>query len=208
MAGTGIWPVVRAERRALVADLGGLADEQWAAPSLCSEWTVRDVVGHMTATAQITLASFFPKLVGAGFSLMRMQEKDLAAGRQGSNADALARFEAIVGSEKHPPGPPDTWLGEVLVHSQDVRRPLGLAHDEPLEAWQRVADFYKRSNLVIGAKRRVAGLTLRATDIGWATGSGPEVNGPIVSIVLAMSGRTAALDDLAGDGLATLRSRS
>jgi hypothetical protein len=49
---------------------------------------------------------------------------------------------------------------------------------------------------------------LKATDTEWSHGSGPEVAGPIVSLVLAMTGRKAALDDLSGDGVAELRSRS
>ncbi len=36
---------------------------------------------------------------------------------------------------------------------------------------------------------------------------GPEVAGPVLSLVLAMTERKAALDDLSGDGVATLRSR-
>jgi len=34
------------------------------------------------------------------------------------------------------------------------------------------------------------------------------VSGPALSLVLAITGRSAALADLSGDGLATLRSRS
>jgi hypothetical protein len=70
-----------------------------------------------------------------------------------------------------------------------------------------VADFYKGSNLLIGSKNRIAGLTLRATDTDWSHGSGPEVSGPILSLVMAMTGRKQADDDLSGDGVATLRSR-
>jgi len=72
---------------------------------------------------------------------------------------------------------------------------------------RRVADFYAGSNLIIGAKRRIDGLTLRATDATWSHGSGPEVSGPALSLVMAMTGRKAALDDLSGDGVATLRTR-
>jgi hypothetical protein len=50
-------------------------------------------------------------------------------------------------------------------------------------------------------------LTLRATDADWSAGSGAEVSGPLVSIVLAMTGRSDALKDLSGDGVATLTSR-
>ena len=45
-------------------------------------------------------------------------------------------------------------------------------------------------------------------DADWSHGTGPEVKGPILSLVMAMTGRTVADDDLAGDGVATLRSRS
>ena len=71
----------------------------------------------------------------------------------------------------------------------------------------RVADFYKGSNLVIGAKNRIAGLRLRATDVDWSRGDGPEVEGPITSLVMAMTGRKAAIGDLSGEGVATLSSR-
>jgi hypothetical protein len=71
----------------------------------------------------------------------------------------------------------------------------------------RSADFYRGSNLLIGAKRRSEGLTLRATDVDWSAGTGPEVSGPLTSIILAITGRRAGLTDLSGDGLATLTAR-
>jgi hypothetical protein len=70
-----------------------------------------------------------------------------------------------------------------------------------------VADFYKGSNLIVGAKKRIAGLTLNATDANWSTGDGPEVSGPILSLVMVMTGRQAALADLTGNGVTTLSSR-
>ena len=122
-------------------------------------------------------------------------------------ADHLG-FEAVLTSVKHPPGPGNTWLGEVIVHSEDIRRPLGITHQYPTAAVVQVADFYQGSNLLIGAKRRIEGLTLRATDAAWSHGTGPEVSGPIISIVLAMTGRKTAADDLTGDGVTTLRARA
>jgi hypothetical protein len=113
-----------------------------------------------------------------------------------------------VTSVKHPPGPTQTWLGETIVHSEDIRRALGIQHKYPADAVVTVADFYKGSNLLIGSKSRIAGLRLQATDATWSHGTGPEVSGPILSLVMAMTGRKQADDDLAGDGVATLRSRS
>ena len=206
--GAEIWPEVHAERKALAADLRGLSSEDWARPSLCSGWTVRDVLAHMTSAAKSTPPAFFGKLIGSGFSFDKVQERGVAAQRGATPADTLANFESVLTSVKHPPGPTETWLGETIVHSEDIRRALGIQHKYPTDAVVRVADFFKGSNLLIGAKKRVAGLTLRATDAEWSTGSGPEVAGPTIAIVMAMTGRTVAFDDLEGDGVDTLRDRS
>ena len=62
-------------------------------------------------------------------------------------------------------------------------------------------------NLLIGSKRRIAGLRLQATDAEWAHGDGPEVSGPLLSLILAMTGRKAVHPDLSGDGVAELGRR-
>ena len=203
-----IWPVIHDERKALAADLKGHGGEEWSTPSLCSQWTVRDVLAHMISTASMTPPAFFAKLAGSGFNFEKVQASGIAANRGSSPADTMSRFEAAVTSVKHPPGPADTWLGETIVHAEDIRRPLGIQHQYPAEAVARVASFYQGSNLLIGSKRRIDGLTLRATDTEWSHGTGPEVCGPILSLVMAMTGRKAPLDDLTGDGVATLRSRA
>ena len=202
-----VWPMIHDERKALAADLKGRSGEEWATGSLCSQWTVRDVLAHMTSAASMTPPAFFARLAGSGFKFEKLQESGVAANRGNSPADTMSRFEAVVTSVKHPPGPAQTWLGETIVHSQDIRRALGIQHKYPTDAVVTVADFYKGSNLLIGSKTRIDGLTLRATDADWSHGTGPEVSGPILSLVMAMTGRKAPLDDLTGDGVATLRSR-
>jgi uncharacterized protein (TIGR03083 family) len=208
MAKTDVWPVIHAERKTLAAELEGISEGAWATGSLCSDWTVRDVLAHMTATSKISGASFFPKLIGSGFSLKKMQAKDIARERGSSGRETLDRFTAQLDSTGRPPGPVETVLGEVLVHSEDIRRPLGLTHAYEPEAVKEAADFYKGSNLVLGTKTRIAGVTLRATDAEWSHGDGPSVEGPMLSLLLAMTGRQAALDDLTGEGVAVLRTRA
>lgn len=207
MAKPDLWPTIHAERKALAADLEGLTEAQWSTASLCGTWSVRDVLGHMTATAELTPPAFFAGLIGSGFRFQSMQAKAIAKQTEGTPADTLARFRAQVDATTHPPGPNDSWLGETIVHAEDIRRPLGLAHRYPVDATTQVADFYRGSNLVIGGKKRVAGLTLRATDTDWSAGSGPEVTGPAIALVMAVAGRRAALGDLSGDGVATLTDR-
>lgn len=207
MAASSPWPLIHAEREALVADLATLTTEQWATPSLCTGWTVRDVFGHLIATARMTPPAFFAAMARAGFRFNTMSANLIAAETTATPAEALAEFRMLLTATTHPPGPAEAMLGEAVIHGEDIRRPLGIKREYPAEAVTRVADFNKGSNLLIGSKRRIAGLTLTAADLDWQTGTGPEVTGPALSLVLAMTGRAAAVGDLSGDGVATLRSR-
>lgn len=191
----------------MATDVDSLTDEQWKTASLCTGWNVMQVLGHMTSAATSNAGRFVSGLVKAGFKFNRMAETDIARETAGGPAETLARFKAAVNLSQHPPGPTPTWLGETIVHGEDIRRPLGITHSYDPDGLRIVADFFKGSNLIIGAKTRIAGLTLKATDLDWTTGSGPLVEGPLLSLVMSMAGRKPAYDDLTGDGMATLRSR-
>jgi uncharacterized protein (TIGR03083 family) len=207
MAMADPWPLIHTEREALADDLATVTDEQWATPSLCTGWSVRDVLGHMTATAKMTPPAFFMAMAGAGFRFNTMAAHGVARETAGTPADGLAEFRRHTQATSHPPGPPVTWLGETVVHGTDIRRPLGITRDYPEPALVQVANFFKSSNLLIGARNRIDGLTLRATDTTWATGTGPEVSGPMLSLIMAMTGRQQALADLSGEGVPVLRER-
>lgn len=202
-----VWSVVRPEREALAADLQGIDAAAWRTPSLCPGWTVRDVLAHMTALARMTPVSFFGKLAASGFNPVRLQARDIAREKGASVEETLANFRTITAAKNRLPGQDRTLLGETLLHAEDIRRPLGIPHRYPLDALVTVAELYKRSSLIAGTKRRVAGLSLQATDVGWSSGSGPLVSGPMLSLLMAMAGREAAIDDLAGEGVAMLRLR-
>jgi hypothetical protein len=93
------------------------------------------------------------------------------------------------------------------VHGEDIRRPLGITRSYPLPEVGRALAFYAGSDVIIGGKTRVAGLTLKATDTDFSIGSGPVVEGPVMSLLLAASGRPVGLDELSGPGIDTLRGR-
>ncbi len=207
MAAASPWPTIHAERKALADDLEGLTADQWATPSLCDGWTVHQVLGHMVATAKMTPPGFLLKMIGSGFRFGAMSNKNVARETDGPPGATLAEFRRVQEATSAPPGPVDSWLGETLVHGEDIRRPLGIAHSYPMDALERVADFYKGSNMLIGTKKRIAGLSLHSTDSPWTTGEGPVVEGPMLSLLMAMTGRRAALDDLSGEGVQTLRER-
>jgi uncharacterized protein (TIGR03083 family) len=202
-----LWGTIAKERQALADDLSGLNDTQWKTQSLCDDWTVLEVLAHMSSTPDTTAFNFLPKLAGAGFSLNKLSAKEVARISAGGPASVLAKFKSSVSSRKAPPGPKETWLGEAIVHGEDIRRPLGIKHSYADEALAATAAFYMKSNLVIGGKKRAAGLTLKATDTNWSAGSGPEVSGPFASIVIAIAGRKAGLEDLSGSGVEVLSAR-
>ncbi|MFN2540031.1 MAG: maleylpyruvate isomerase family mycothiol-dependent enzyme [Mycobacteriales bacterium] len=204
---TDIWGAIHAERRALADDLADLTAEQWRTPSLCAGWTVQDVLAHQVGTACMNPPQFIGKMIGAGFNFARFADKEVAKQSAGGPAATLERFREATDRTSAPPGPKVTWLGEAIVHSEDIRRPLGIKREYPRDAVLQVLDFYRNSNAIIGTKRRIAGLTLKATDVEWSHGSGPLVEGPALSLLLAATGRKAALDDLSGPGVETLRSR-
>jgi uncharacterized protein (TIGR03083 family) len=201
------WPLIRAERVALIADLGGMTDEQWATQSLCSAWTVRDVLAHMTRTATMTPGRFIGRLAGAGFSFTSFNAKGVAAERGASGADTLAAFKGYLDRTTSPPGPIDAMVAEAVIHGEDIRRPLGITRGYQPEALTLVGNFVTKGNLLLGGKRRATGLKVTATDVAWTRGDGPEVKGPLASIISALTGRKAGLADLSGDGLATLSGR-
>jgi uncharacterized protein (TIGR03083 family) len=207
MVADDVWPVVHAERRALADDLAGLTAEQWRTPSLCEGRTVQQTLAHMTATAKMTPPRFLVKMAAAGFRFDRMADAAVAVESAGGPAATLDRFRAVERSTSSPPGPATSWLGETLVHAEDIRRPLGIRHGYPVDGVRQVTEFYAGSNVLIGGKRRVEGVTLEATDTDWSHGSGPVASGPVLSLMLATTGRKAALDEITGPGVDVLRSR-
>jgi uncharacterized protein (TIGR03083 family) len=202
-----IWPTIHAERRALADQLEHLNDQRWATRSLCTEWDVHDVLAHLLSAAKMTPVRFLSRFGAAGFKFDRFAAKQVAVEGAGGPAATLAAFRAASSRESAPPGPKDTWLGEAFVHGEDIRRPLGIKHTYPLAFVARTVAFYAKSNAIIGGRDRVAGVTLTASDTDFSVGSGPVVEGPAISLLLAAAGRKCALAELSGPGVATLRER-
>jgi uncharacterized protein (TIGR03083 family) len=203
------WDMTRDERASLTDALAALPAADWDKPSLLTGWTVRDVVAHLIVTAEMTPGRFFVRMAGSGFRFNAMSDKNIAERRAGLTDEQLvAAYRARIGTRTAPPGPALSWLGETIVHGEDIFRALDGYRDHPTDHLVAIADFYAGSNLLIGAKSRIEGTALTATDAGWSRGTGPEVSGPMVALVMAMCGRAAALDDLAGPGVDVLRARA
>jgi uncharacterized protein (TIGR03083 family) len=205
---TSIWPLIHAERAALAADLADLTDQHWATRSLCDRFTVREVLAHLTAGASLNPVRWLAGVIRCRFDFDKQVAMRLAEQMGTTPADTLARFRQVITSTTKPPVPAVAMLGENIVHSEDIRRPLGIHRDYPITTLTTVADYYQGSDLVVPAKGRIRGLRLTATDGPFATGSGPVVSGTTVALIMAMTGRTPYCAELDGDGVAILRDRN
>jgi len=207
MKAADTWKHIHAERRQMAETWTAMSSGQWTAQSWCQGWSVQDTAGHIVAAAEQTPPNFYKELASAGFRFNVFTDR--GARRLGAVGpdELVRRLRARTSTTNHPPAPVMAMLGEIVVHSEDIRRPLGLKHQPPEAALVAVADSWKNSNLLIGSKRRITGLRLRATDTEWVHGDGPEVSGPLLSLILAMTGRKDVYPDLTGEGVAELARR-
>ena len=206
---TDTWTMVAETRTDLASFLGTLKSEQWDAPTLCDKWKVRDVVGHLVESAhKITMGQMMGGMLRSGFNPNKMLAATaIEEGKHSPEALLKAMREAVPMRNTPPMTKPEDVLADSVIHTQDIRRALGAPGAVPEERVRAALDRMKNTGSILGNKKRVAGLKLVATDMDWTHGDGAEVRGTGEALLMAMCGRKSALDDLSGDGVATLRSR-
>ena len=139
---TTLWTLIAAERRALADDLAELADADWEARSLCTDWTIRDVVAHLTSWARLTPGPFLRSLVFHGFNLKSTMAEDMTRAAGASIHETLDNFRSVQDFVRPVPGGGAvSMLGETVVHAEDIRRPLGIQRSYPTEALTLIAGF-------------------------------------------------------------------
>ena len=119
-----LWALAHAERAALAKDLAGLSAEQWRHETLCGEWDVEQVVAHLTAAASLNQGQWLRSMLGARFRPDVHNQRRLAEHRGSTPAETLDRFRAVITSTTAPSSHTPAYLGEVVVHAQDIRQPL------------------------------------------------------------------------------------
>ncbi|MEU4144258.1 maleylpyruvate isomerase family mycothiol-dependent enzyme [Streptomyces parvulus] len=198
---------IHVERSALAQDLAELGEAQWATASLCERWTVEEVTAHLTAGAGTGMWRWLLSMLAARFDPDLHNDRRLAQHRGATPEETLRRFREVVTGPAGPTGHTAAWLGEIVVHSEDIRRPLGLVRTPPVATTTAVARFFAGRDFTVASRTVVAGLRIEATDGPFTTGSGELLRGPTLSLVMGMAGRAAACDDLEGDGASILRAR-
>jgi uncharacterized protein (TIGR03083 family) len=204
----------REARIQLVSDLRALDEADWDAPSLCADWAVRDVIAHM-----IRLDAFYHRVDRSILQVVRFgglnrflfeDARRWAVGRAPReliDAFEATRYETRIVQRYH------VWatfpLTEIVIHGQDIRRPLGIQHGLPDNHLVTVADHLRRRiRRPWGSWTKVGGVRFVASDADWTSGRGPEARGPIEAIIMTLAGRLSALRDLAGEGVALLAERA
>lgn len=201
------WTAIDDERRALLADLRALAPDQWDEASLCEGWRVRDVVGHLVFAATSGWTDWAGGLIRQRGNLDRHIDREAVRFGSVEIPVLLEQFAATVGGRVLPPlVKSECELADIVCHGEDIRHPLGLTREVPEEVLAVAAEFL-RHDRATGTPKRIQGLRLAATDQDWSLGDGPTVEGPMLSVVMAMAGRPAHLPDLTGPGAVVLAER-
>lgn len=202
-----LWALVHGERAAIANDLAGLSAEQWHQGTLCGRWDVEQVLAHLTAAASLNQSQWIRSIISSRFRPDVHNQRRLEEHRGNTPAETLDRFRTVINSSIAPSSHTPAYLGEVVVHAQDIRHPLGLTHTPSIDALTPVAEFYARRDFAVKSHTHAAGLQLKADDGPFVAGTGPLVTGPTLALVMAMAGRVLYLESLHGPGVSILRSR-
>ncbi|CDP86015.1 MULTISPECIES: maleylpyruvate isomerase family mycothiol-dependent enzyme [Mycolicibacterium] len=185
-----IWRNVDEQRGQLADLLDTLEPAQWATPSLCAGWTVREVAVHITQ-AHASFREFLPAAIKSGFRFDAMVRR-AALEDPAEPAAITARIRAMAGSRKRPPGTKEVDpLLDILIHTQDICIPLGIDRTMPTDAAVAVADRLWRMKFPFAPQRDLPGYRFVATDADFTVGPewGARREAPIHDIVLMFSHR-------------------
>lgn len=203
-----VFAAVADERRRIAGLLDTLDAAQLATPSLCAGWDVKTVAAHAVSTATDGTAAFLRLALCRG-SMARAIDELARRRAQLPAAEIVASLRQCADREIDPPllGPLDP-LADVLVHSGDIRIPLGLPFQPDPQRAALAMDFLTgRWPFAFVPLGRLRGISLRAIDLGQVWGSGAEIRGPVAALMMTVAGRTALLHMLDGPGLPRILQR-
>jgi uncharacterized protein (TIGR03083 family) len=196
------WDDVIEERRATLELFESLTDEQWAVESLCTGWTAREVLAHLVVAADSRLRHWGLPILKAGGDFDKANDCLTRAEATKPIPELLDRYRERLQLRFPPPFLPlAAPMADAMLHGCDVRIPLGLPIDRPVERWAPPLDliFGPRGKLGFSPRGRPP-LRWVATDHNWSHGEGDEVRGAMADLALAASGRAARVEHLDGPG--------
>ena len=212
-----VWAAIDDQRGRTADLLEQLTDAQWEHPSLCAGWTVRHVAAHLTLQQQRVrdVAAFVarnPRMLRS-VTLNRVIHDSAVLQARLPADEIVDRIRSMIGSQRHNAFVTHLeTLTDILVHGQDIALPLGadLEMLTPATAVAASRVWSSRGSWLAGVFRALPldGYRLVATDTDWTRGDGPEVSGPVGAILLLLTGRAVALEQLTGRGADRLRGQA
>ncbi len=202
------WNTAAKARTDFADMLESLSDEQLRSSTLCKGWTALDVAGHLVSFVELSLPAMMGSMALAGFNPDKAWKKN-ATKYAAMGAPAIAQSLRQNASKTAPikSFPAGVSYTDVAVHTQDIRRPLGLDGELDPEVLRASLDFCtadKQGKIHVPTKD-IAGLRLQATDLDWSWGSGAEVRGTAEALLMAINRRDVGAE-LEGDGVSRLPS--
>lgn len=208
-----IWAEV-AKRRLKLADfLETLSADEWDMPSLCKGWLVRDVVAHIILESRYSVVRDLPAFTKSRFNFNRFMFKVAKDLGRSSPATLISMVREDSNKRITPIGiRPRYVLADLLVHTQDIRIPLGKEEQIDLGVLRMLFADWQMSRLdlstyIVGIRKRARRLEFVATDLSWQLGSGKRIEGRMQDVLLALLGRSVVMGRLKGPGLPVLAKR-
>lgn len=204
-----IHALVRAERLSLADFLDDLTEPEWAVPSLCGDWTVHEVLAHTTLSSADTLGGTILGIIRARGNWDRMNaDQARAHAARYTPVELIAQLRDSADATKLALGAsPLDPLVDMMIHGQDIARPLGRVREMSPELGVVALDFVL-GHRFYGARKRLNGIRLTAVDADWSAGEGSdEIHGLVSDLLLVATGRSAGLTGCSGSAVAALTTR-
>ena len=210
-----LWAAIDVQRLRTTDLLETLGPGEWTRPSLCEGWTVRDVAAHLTLQ-QLTLGSALVGALGHPGSLNHVIHASARARATLPPDQLIAAIRGMVGSRRHNVGvTPLETLIDIVVHGQDIALPTSRVLEVPPDVaataaarvWDGQLSRWGRAKATVFRRLPYDGHRLAATDVDWSVGDGPEIRGPVLMLLLLLTGRAVAISHLDGEGTTDLVER-
>ncbi|MGX9671073.1 maleylpyruvate isomerase family mycothiol-dependent enzyme [Mycobacterium sp. HM-7] len=203
--------LLRANDERFAGVVAGLTPDEWAAPSLCADWSNREVLAHLVVGCSHPVGGFLGALVRHG----NFDRANTAVAKERARScgidSLLDDFRAV---SARPAGvgryfPAQLLIGDHITHELDILFAVGREPDIPPQLLNAVLDTQVAfPNPFVPAYRNSQGLQLVAVDTGWRHGdTGPTVEGTAAELISVLGNRPKVLPRLRGVGAELLADR-
>lgn len=198
------WTRAGAARTEFADMIAGLSSEQLNQQTLCDAWSAHGVLCHVTGFVETGALGMIGGMFKSRFDFdkmsLNMADKQMAR----PVGDVIATLRAKANKSAPMPGfPEELTMADLAIHTQDVRRPLGLDGAPTEQTVRNTLDFittHKMGTTLIAKRPPLDGVKLVATDMDWSFGEGAEISGTGEALMMALAARPV-LDELTGEGV-------